>query len=378
MKRVRSYVKCLIDRFILYHLYKNEYRLFDGYYDKLCGNVINNSSQKSNKWYEKWKAFGYKPNPQSFSCYSSFIGPDDNIVPNEIARSFIEPILTPSQFQSFYNDKNSLSLILDKAYIPKTIIRSILNFYYDEDYNPLSAENVLTELAQYDRVVLKPSMDMGGNGVSLFTKRDGAFYNSKDEELTIKYLEKYYKTNFLIQECLEQEGFFAQFNPSSINTIRMATYKDVSTGEIVVLGAVLRIGGKGSFIDNACSGGRFVLIDDSGKLGNCVYSEHGESSAIYNGIDFEHNTFIVPNFSEIKNFACMVAKRFPHMRLLANDIMIDKNGCPKIIEVNTQYFSYWFYQITNKAVFGKYTDELIDYCKKEQANISLRINKRYF
>ena len=54
----------------------------------------------------------------------------------------------------------------------------------------------------------------------------------------------------------------------------------------------------------------------------------------------------------------------PHMRNLALDVMIDKNGKPKIIEYNTDKFSTFFYQLTTSAVFAEYTDEVIEYCCK--------------
>ena len=59
----------------------------------------------------------------------------------------------------------------------------------------------------------------------------------------------------------------------------------------------------------------------------------------------------------------------PHMSLFANDVAIDHTGTPRLIEVNTIQFSYWLYQFNGKPVFGPYTDELIEYCLKENKNI---------
>ena len=161
----------------------------------------------------------------------------------------------------------------------------------------------------------------------------------------------------------------SQFNPSSVNTLRIATYRDVNTGRIDVIGAVLRIGGKGSFVDNVCSGGGFIHVDENGKLGKFACNEYGVRQSFYNDIDFENNEFIIPDYDRVKKFVCDVAKRMPHMSLFANDIAIDDKGNPRLIEVNTIQFSYWLYQFNGKSIFGEGTDDLLSYCLAENRKI---------
>jgi hypothetical protein len=169
----------------------------------------------------------------------------------------------------------------------------------------------------------------------------------------------------------------AQFNPTSVNTLRIAVYRDVKTGALEVIGAVIRIGGKGSFVDNICSGGSFIYVDNNGKLSNFACNEHGNTYKIHNGIDFEKNEFVIPDFEKIKQFVFEVAKRMPHMNLFANDVAIDENGSPKLIEVNTIMFSYWLYQFFGKPVFGEHTDEIIEYCLKENEKIAPKVVLKY-
>lgn len=207
---------------------------------------------------------------------------------------------------------------------------------------------------------------MGGKGVSLF-KYDGAhFINNQGEILSADYLKSNYKTDYLIQEYFVQSEFTKSFNPSSVNTIRMAMYRDVKDDKIHILGAVLRIGNSGSEVDNASQGGVFVNIDSTGTLGKVVWDHNCNRKTMHNDIDFSKGEYQVPNYSSVVEFAKMVTSRLPHMRLLALDIVLDKDNNPKLIEVNSRCFTVYFYQFPNKALFGKYSDDVYNYCLEKK------------
>ena len=88
----------------------------------------------------------------------------------------------------------------------------------------------------------------------------------------------------------------------------------------------------------------------------------------FNGVNFE-NEFIIPNYDRIVQFGKYICTQIVHHRLIALDIMVDKEGTPRLIEFNLQHFSGYLIQTTTSSLFGAYTDEVIDYCKK---NISHR------
>ncbi len=356
-------------------------KMFERYFSHIINvSKTDNKARASaiDSWVKKWCVFGDTPTTKSFEAYTRFMNEDINTVPNDIARNYIEPILTPEEFQPFYNDKNSLGLIISPEWLPRTLFRSVNGLLYDGEYNAINKEEFNKLFYGVERIIVKPSRDMGGHGVSLFIKRDdGCFYDNENNKISLNFLLERYDRNFLIQECLNQSAYMKQFNPTSVNTLRIATYRDVNNGEIHILGAVLRIGGKGAFIDNACSGGSFVSVDDNGCLGKYACTQYGQTSVMYNGINFATSTFIIPEYDKIKEFAKSVAKKLPHMSLFANDIAIDENGNPKLIEINTTDFSYWFYQFNGRAVFGKHTDNIIEYAKREQSRLKATIIQKY-
>lgn len=375
MKIIRNLVKYLCFR----RIWKSNIRIQFRHFEKIISS--NNIDERPldiavfKQWKRNWSRFGMRPSPLAYKIFSRYIGEDENIVPADISRNFIEPILTPTDYQPFYNDKNSFNLFIDNEDMPRVIVRSIKHHMMDEDYNIIDEkkfDDILHDL-DVDQLIVKPSKDQGGHGVKMFNADgNGVFKDNDGNSLSASFLKKHYNTDFVVQKCIKQCKYLSQFNPSSVNTIRLAIYRDVNTGELHFLGAVLRIGAKDACVDNACSGGVFIGIDKNGKLGSYVCNVNGVKSSVHNGIDFSKNDYVIPNFESIIAFAKKIDKRLPHMCLYANDITVDENDEPKLIEVNTHSFSYWLYQFTTKPVFGDYTEELIDFCVNEYKSVKLK------
>lgn len=191
----------------------------------------------------------------------------------------------------------------------------------------------------------------------------GYFVNKYNERLSLDYLLLHYGENFLVEEKLKQCMEMSSFGKTSVNTIRMVTYKSVVTGEIVCLNAVLRMGRNGSETDNACQGGSYVGINmEDGSLGKYAINDSATVQKVFNDIDFANNTYVIPIWEEVKSFARLVHSRIFHHNLVAMDIAITDDGQPKLIEVNVGAFTANFFQLTVKPTFGEYTDEILDYC----------------
>ena len=130
----------------------------------------------------------------------------------------------------------------------------------------------------------------------------------------------------------------------------------------------MRIGRKGSVVDNGHAGGYFLGILPDGTFCHEVYNQYGERLTVYNDIDFTKD-YHYPNWEEVSEYAKSIGKYILHHRLLALDIMIDKNDKPHLIEFNIEGFSTWPSQYTLAGAFGSYTDEIIEYCKEHQNEI---------
>ncbi len=354
------------------------------YYKKNYGKVMSLNSipdrkvEGEDEWIGKWSVLG-KTTPMFYRCFSHYIGPDMTIVPEDLCQSLIERCLNPSRYVPYYSDKNIFDKLFPEGTCPRTVLRKMGGFYYNREYAfmKISSDLELEEAllgSRTDQICVKPSVDTGsGVGVAFYARHGRLWYElSTGKLMTLSGLNKTYGGDFIIQERLSQSEELSYFNPTSVNTIRMTLYRSVRNDECAVPSAIMRIGGKDSLIDNAHAGGAFVGIHDDGRLCGKVLDQYGRERTVFNGVDFsgEHR---IKDWDSIVTFAKKVGGCIPHMRLLALDIMIDSSGKPRLIEFNCTGYSMWLFQYTLCGAFGKYTDEIIEYCRENKDCSSLFI-----
>lgn len=359
-------------------LYWYRQRKHEKFYHRVLHiNGIKDVEVKGEKeWLKRWSQFGIKAKPTQYRVFRQYIGDDINIVPEDICHDYIETILNPMRFRGYYADKNVFDKLFPKGYFPKTLLRKMCGFYYDNAYLPLSMteEKLLCCLndSPTDRIIIKPSVDgMSGRGVEAFIRMGGNnnWINSEGTSLDLKYLEFHFGRDFIIQECVEQSEYISQFNPSSVNTLRLSMYRSVKDNKCHITGAIMRIGGKGSVVDNAHAGGCYIGIHSDGSFCKEVLDQFGVKRTVFNGIDFSIGSYVYPNWDKVIEFGKSVGQYVPHHRLIALDIVLDKNNNPHLIEFNIEAYSSWLFQYTIGTAFGKFTDEIIDYCKDNKSDI---------
>lgn len=364
---IRNLIKNLYFKTIRNHSKRLYIKTYQSYIEKNPELALPMEGEK--EWMEKWKKYDKNISPLSYRIFSRYIGPDINIMPMEVCVNVIEPILTPDNLSSFYCDKNSFGLLYPKEFMPQTFIHNIAGKYYDSDYKSIT--NDLNSYILSDEIIIKPSAGSSGRGISLFQRKNNVFTNKNNETLNIDYLNNVYKSDFVIQERFVQNDYLSQFNPSSLNTIRISTYRDVKTGEFKYLRSFLRIGSKDAIVDNAHAGGKFVGIDDFGRFGKYLCDQYGIKYETHNGIDFSKNEFVIPNYDKVKKFAIEVSEKFIHHSLLALDIILDKDNNPKLLEINIQGFGGWAFQFTSGTCFREYTDDILEYCTNKSLTLKL-------
>lgn len=325
---------------------------------------------------KKWHPLKRNPDLNAFRLFSQYIGYNPNIAPEDITSGIIQPLLNPIEYRSYYSDKNMFDLILGQSVMPKTLFRFINGQYYDSEYNPLeiSKKNLNALLADSKRIFIKPSVDTSsGKGICSFSlNQQGNFIDSEGCILGIDFFDNYKESNlnFIVQKGLTQSQFISQFNPTSINTIRIATYRSVIDNEVHICGIILRIGKMGAEVDNAHAGGMFIGVKMDGTLCKFACDQYGNTTKSFNGIDFHCSNFKIPNFDKILDFAKSIGKKIIHHRLIAMDICIEEDGTPKLVEFNIRGFSVWLFQFTVCPALGEYTDEIINYCKQHKKEVS--------
>lgn len=292
-----------------------------------------------------------------------------DFVPENIYYSIIEPILNQQIFSLSYSDKNFSDLFYPNGLFPESILRNIDGFYYNNVYKPLLISNdaqLVDILSDNDTILIKPSLDSGGGkDVDLFMFSDGKLRNKAGLVLTLQYLNNFYKNNFIIQKYLHQHHFLEQFNKTSLNTIRVLTYRSPVTNDINILHCILRVGAKNQHIDNFRGGGYAIGVNSQGVLNKFAVNKHGNKLYKVNDIDLSDNQYIIPFFDMIRETAKEIAGRNIHHKLLGLDITIDEKNNIRCVEVNNENNEINFYQLNNGTLFGEFTDEVIKYCEMQ-------------
>jgi hypothetical protein len=289
-----------------------------------------------------------------------------NFVPDNIYYTVIEPILNNALSSAGYEDKAQIDWFHDKQYVPRIILRNIHGVYYDENRSELQHPQIKIDKHEFPKVIVKPSIEsQGGRDIRVFSAKDKGWFTQKGEELTVDFLQKAYEQNFVLQEFVEQHPFYNQFNASSVNTMRVMTYRSVRDNTIHVLGAVLRVGQNGKEVDNQSQGGFAIGIENNGKLKNYALDIAGiVSDSLADGKIKLESVGQVYMIDEVKRVAGILAANHYHSRILGFDLCVDKNSQVKLIEVNNMDIGFDLIQYLVGPLLGDLTEEVIDYCKK--------------
>jgi len=255
-----------------------------------------------------------------------------------------------SLFLPFYNLKKYKILIEDKIISeqffrslnisqPHTICTVKSNHIYTNDMNKITYARVKQELVEqkYEKIFVKPKDGYGGHGIYVFNKKNSGQYLASDNILFGEdFLRKIgAKNDFIVQAGVEQDSEILKIYPYSVNTFRIIT--EYKNGNIRILCAILRFGRNGNQVDNADSGGIFVIVDvGKGTLGNYGISMEGEYFKKHPDTNIIFGEYKISRWNEIKEFVIESTKKLSYFTYLGWDIALTKNE-PLAIETHSGF-----------------------------------------
>ncbi len=338
-----------------------DYLFFARHYRRLLSvnGLANHRAFGEEAYLDQWHRISRLVEPFSFRLFSYFCGPSPDIIPEDILHHFVEPVLAPRQYWEEYEDKNNFGRHVGTDIIPQTVISR-------QKGRQLGSVADLRD-CRFPSLILKASLDTScGDGVMKFY-RVGEEYATHEGLLLSQQMLDNYGPDFVLQEAVEQHPFMAQFNPTSVNTLRLAVYRRLADNEPVVTATVLRIGAQGADVDNIMAGGRYVGVDvATGRLGHTIATHPGLHAEVWNGVDFSKNDFVVPRWDEVLQLATHVGRCLKQSRLAALDIALRIDGTPVLIEYNIGGFSSYLFHFSGQTVFGLYTSEVISLIERSR------------
>ncbi len=197
------------------------------------------------------------------------------------------------------------------------------DWIYINSDNPENKEKFLNIIKSTD-CIIKPQAGSLGNGIIKTLCRN----------VDTNHLWNTYKhSDILVEECIRSCEEIESFNPDSLNTIRVVT---ISNGyKTNIFGAFIRMGRKGSIIDNAHAGGIFAQINvDTGKIESPGINTNGERFDFHPDSNKQIIDFQIPKWDLIKAM-CKEASPINKDLIFAGwDVVVLPNYDVEIIECN--------------------------------------------
>lgn len=277
----------------------------------------------------------------------------EKYIPASIYNSEIIHRLNKFQFRHAYVDKGFYDTLFPDINRPKTIVKNVNGYYYD-DQHPLTEKEAIERCSNLKEAIIKPSLGgTWGIGVKFIQSTDGII---ADTNSSVKDLFNSYKQSFIIQERLEQHPDMAKLNPTSLNTIRVMSYR--RGDEIVVLYAVVRIGRNGQVVDNETAGGIKADIDlSTGRIRGCAIGSPKEKDMPFTDVGTPTDGYQIPCFQAVLDAVKGMHYRLPYFNLIGWDMSVDKDGKPALIEWNR---AAELSQVAHGPAFGDLTEEILE------------------
>ncbi len=317
-----------------------------------------------------WRGYGRRINYDWLEVYTCVSGKEDHrFIPEDIYYTAIEPRLNNKLFSKAWTDKNSYGMFIGgRVRMPEVVLRCVNGVLYSPGMEPAGRPEDYSSLPvsqSGERFIIKPTLDSGGGKGVRVISFSGADLVTDPPLPGVKSLPQLfglYGGNFVMQRYIKQHPYFARFNESSLNTLRILTYRRPGNEEVVVLHRLLRIGRPGSVVDNQSSGGIACGVDPEGRLMPFGIDKGGTRH--YNAGDVTFSTTAaVPFIRDICSTAVEVASKHRYSRLLGLDFAVNDREEVILIEVNDSNNEINFFQMTSGPLFGDYTEEVALSCR---------------
>ena len=249
-----------------------------------------------------------------------------------------------------YKDKNMYGNIFYQEKQPHTILKNMNGYYYYEN-RPVSKVEAIQLCANINKAIIKPSTLSRGRRIQCISVKDGVVM--PDGYPIAKLFDEYGK-NFLIQDYFIQHQDLAKLNPTSVNTLRIYSYR--SELEVLIVYAVIRIGRLNQVIDNQSAGGISVLIGEDGRLKKYAFGGMSEDNIEKTDTGIVLENYQIPSYDKAIEMVKRMHFQLPFFHLVGWDLSIDEDGEPVLIEFNVDP---GLSQSAMGSGFGKHTERII-------------------
>ena len=300
----------------------------------------------------KYHAFGFYK--QMCGTFNPYYVPDDYY-------DYAEKVLNLRWAAYFLQHKCNLKYIIPSKNRAKVIVQKIDGHFVLEDNTEISKDAAIIRLKEHPCFMRKVARGTGGGkGVQKVSLE-----NIEDESSLFEELLQGNDIEF--EEVIQQNDFLAQFNPDSVNTFRFLTLN--INQKCTLLSVFLRMGAKGSFVDNLSGGsGVLVGVNSEGYI-NSFGIDKNFNKMYHSPTGLEFKGIKVPSFDTLSQQIIEFQKKIPFANLIGWDITLDIEGNPIVVEVNLDKAIIEAHQVFNGPVFGDRLSEVKEYIENRKPTL---------
>lgn len=197
-----------------------------------------------------------------------------------------------------------------KPYYHRSVIRIL----------PDNREEFLRFAKDHARFILKYSDEALGKGVQIIDQADTAesmeaFFNRLVSDTH----------NYIVEELIVQSPEMMTLHPSSVNTVRFATY--LKGDDVLHLFSFLRMGSGNGVIDNATAGGFAAAIDmETGIVTSPACREDMTRVLFHPDTGVQIIGMQIPRWQELLSLVDQLAKVVPEQKYVGWDLALTEQG----------------------------------------------------
>jgi len=312
---------------------------------------------------------GFKVSMMFDDYFSSLNGiHSDRYLSMDLYYFYVIPALNRYDFKDAYLDKNIYSILFPNIKQPASIVKNIHGHFYHNGEEITIDEAVAMVGQTGEELMIKPTVETcNGVGVEQITDLTPS---------NVKSLFLDYEFNFIVQEKVTQHPSLQQVNPTSLNSMRLYTYRRAD-GTYAYLHpyAHLRFGGKGAIKDNVSQGGGTCLIHEDGLVDDRVYRFKSMTvSSLYEETGVKN--LVIPAYDKVIETLKKMHQRLPYFDFVGWDVTVLPSGEPLLIEFNLVP-SVEGPQMMAGPMFGEFLDEVIDRARQVEC-VKMQTYKKSF
>ena len=312
---------------------------------------------------------GFKVSMMFADYFSRLSGVEsDRYLSMDVYYFFVVPALNRYDFINAYIDKNIYSDLFPMVRQPLTVVKNMHGHFYREGQE-ISRDEAIEAVRTYSgEMMIKATVETcNGDGV------DQIIDTSAD---SLNALFSRYDINFIVQEKARQHPELQRVNPTSLNSMRLYTYRTLEGKcEFLYPYSMLRFGGKGAVKDNTSKGGGTCLIDRDGHVDDRVFRfKHMEISSLKRETGVEN--LVVPCYHKVIDTLLAMHSKLPYFDYVGWDVTVDPDGEPLFIEFNLVP-AIEGPQLMAGPMFAEHLDEVVERARQGQCS-KVQTNKKVY